>query len=121
MKKHLFLFALALALSLFATVCHAQDDEQPASQKITPCTWVSDKGYWVIENNVRTPKQNTVYFYNPDNILVYKEKIDGMKIKVNKRNVCMRLKAALEQAVTVWEATHVASENQTLVAVALKN
>lgn len=118
MEKHLLL--LAFLVSCF-TVCQAQDEEQPVPQKIAPCTWVSDKGYWVIENNVRTPRQNTVYFYNLDNVLVYKEKIDDMKIKVNKKKVCLRLKAALEQAILLWEATHVAKENEAIVALALKN
>lgn len=118
--KKLLSSAFALAFFCAATVCQAQEGE-PQVQKTTAPNWVSDKGYWVIENNLRTPKQNTVYFYNADNLLVYKEKVDGTKIRVHKKKVCMRLKKALEQAITVWEATRTPKENETLVAVALKN
>ena len=114
MKKHFLLFVLALS---FAGFCFAQE-EQP--QKPAAPKWISDKGYWVIENNVHAPKSNVIYFYTMDNVLVYKERVEGVKIKVNKSKVCMRLKAALEQAVTVWEATHKANENGAIVAVALK-
>lgn len=114
MKKQILLFALSLTIAGF---CFAQD-EQP--QKPATPKWVSDKGYWVIENNVHNQKSNVIYFYTTDNVLVYKERVDGVKIKVNKAKVCMRLKSALEQAVTVWEATHEANENKAIVAVALK-
>lgn len=116
MKKHFLLFVLFLT---FAGFCFAQG-VGPQPQKVVTPKWVSDKGYWVIESNVHTPKNNVVYFYTLNNELVYKERIDGMKIKVNKAKVCMKLKAALEGAVTVWETTHTAKENETLIAVALK-
>jgi hypothetical protein len=117
MKKHFTLFVLAL---LFAGFCFAQEEESTPSQKSVVPKWVSSKGYWVVEGNVHTPKSNVIYFYTTDNVLVYKEKVEGMKIKVAKAKVCMKLKTALEQAVTLWEATHIAKENETLVALALK-
>ena len=115
MKKHFLLFVLSLTTAIF---CFAQEEEPP--QKPVAPKWVSAKGYWVVESNLHNRKSNTVYFYNLENVLVYKEKLDGIKIKTNKAKVCMRLKNALEQAVTVWEATHVTKENETLVAAALK-
>lgn len=120
MKKQLSLFALSVLLAFFSNLCFAQDEESPKPRKIVTPQWVSNKGYWVIEGNVHTPKSNVVYFYTMDNVLVYKEKIEGMKIKTNKAKVCLKLKAALEQAVTVWEATHKVEEHEALVSVALK-
>lgn len=120
MKKQLSLLGLSLVFAGFANLCFAQEDERPQPQKTVAPKWVSQKGYWVIEGNVHTPKSNVIYFYTNDNVLVYKEKVEGMKIKTGKANLCMKLKAALEGAVTVWEATHIAKENDTLIAVALK-
>lgn len=120
MKKQLSLLGLSFVLAGFVNLAFTQDEEGPPPQKIVTPNWVSEKGYWVIENNVHTPKSSTVYFYTMDNVLVYKEKIEGLKINVKKTKVCMKLKAALEGAVTVWNATHIAKENETLVATALK-
>ena len=64
---------------------------------------ISAKGYWVIENNLKAPKSNTIYFYNNDNVMVYHEKVDGIKINTNRRKTLLKLKSALEQAVVVWE------------------
>ncbi len=65
------------------------------------CDWISDKGYWVVESNRQTTKEATVYFYNNDNILVYKEKIRDQKLKLNKKKTLYRLKAALEEAIAI--------------------
>ncbi len=64
-------------------------------------TWISDKGYWVVESNRQSPKEATVYFYNNDNILVYKEEIRDQKLKLNKKKTLYRLKAALEEAIAI--------------------
>lgn len=120
MKKQLSFLGLSLLFACFANLCFAQEEEQPEPQKTVAPKWVSQKGYWVVEGNLHTPKSNVIYFYTNDNVLVYKEKVEGMKIKTGKTKVCMKLKAALEGAVAVWEATHVAKANDTLIAVALK-
>ena len=116
MKKTIISFAIAVALSFFSNFCFAQQEEQKSNAP----KWVSDKGYWVVESNVHTPKSNTLYFYNNDHLLVYKEKVEGMKIKLNKKKVLMRLKSVLDQSVTAWEEQHIAKENAMLVSVALR-
>ena len=54
--------------------------------------WVSDKGFWQIETNIKTPAKNIVYFYNNNNVLIYKENVDGVVFDLEKRRVKMRLK-----------------------------
>lgn len=46
----------------------------------------STRGYWVIESNVKTPRLNTVKFYNDDNALVYQETVNS-KIKFKDKKV----------------------------------
>jgi hypothetical protein len=82
--------------------------------------WVSEKGWWMVESNIHTPKQHIVYFYNNDGLLVYKEKIEGMRLKPEKRGTKMRLKKALETAVLTWEQQHQVKENESLVVNSLK-
>lgn len=116
MKKQFFLPALLVLLSGLVTAGFAQDvrtAKKPA--------WVPDNGYWVVESNIHTPKNSTLYFYNLDNVLVYKETIRGIKIKLQKKRVLKNLKNVLEQSLAAWEARHVAGENKMLVALALKN
>ena len=111
MKKHFTLSILTVVFACAACTCSAQK-EKPA--------WVSDKGYWVLESNVNNPKSNIVYFYNLAHVLVYKEKVEGVKIKLKKTKILLHLKEVLEQSIANWEVRHVTNENEMLVAAALK-
>ena|SRR5687767_9024632 len=77
--------------------------------------WVSEKGWWVIESNIHTPKQHIFYFYNNDGVLVYKEKIEGMRINTTKRTTRLQLKQVLETSVLTWEKQRLRKENEALV------
>jgi hypothetical protein len=81
---------------------------------------VSEKGWWVIETNIHTPKKNIVYFYNNDGVLVYKEKIEGIRINPSRKTTRMQLKQVLESAVVTWEQKHKLQEDQELVANSLR-
>lgn len=116
MKKQFFFPVFLVFFCGFITTGVAQD-----LRTANKPSWVPDNGYWVVESNIHTPKNSTIYFYNLDNVLVYKETIRGVKIKLQKKRVLKNLKAVLEQSLAAWEAQHVASENKMLVAVALKN
>jgi hypothetical protein len=111
MKKHIVITTL-LAVA-FTSVCYSQSESKHPK-------WLSEKGYWMIESNVKTPKNNTLYFFNNDNVLVYKEKLEGVKLNINRAKVKMSLKNILEQSVTAWEQKHIANENSFLVAAALR-
>jgi len=83
----------------------AQEEESVAALKTTP-RWVSSKGYWMVESNIREPRHSCVYFYTNDDILVHKETIDGVKLSVSKTRTKMKLKKALEIVVDAWAAGH---------------
>ncbi len=65
--------------------------------------WVSDKGYWVVESNIHQRDSHTVFFYSNDNVLMYKEKLEGIKLNVEKRRIKMKLKRALETSAIAWQ------------------
>jgi hypothetical protein len=107
MKKIFFLMAVILGTMFSA----ANTQAQTASDK-TP---FSDKGYWVVESNKKTPKEAIVYFYNNDNMLVYKEELKNQKLKLHKTKTLYRLKAALEEAISNSTKTTWASRNNLVV------
>ena len=74
-----------------------------AQNKTKVPRYVSDMGFWVVEDNIHTPNQCTVYFYNNNQELVYQQKVSGGKLNLAKRKVLMALKGALETSVVAWE------------------
>ncbi len=78
---------------LAALPAAAQEDVRPIP------SWVSDRGYWVVENNTDS---SIVYFYNNDNQLLYKEKVKGV-LNPFRKKAKLWLTKELEQVVTVWE------------------
>jgi hypothetical protein len=110
--KRLFLSFL-FCFSSFLMVANAQDqtNEKPSTPK-----WVSDKGYWTVESNQQTPREATVYFYNNDHVLVYKEEIKNQKLKLNKTKTLLRLKLVLEEAVESYASGNWTSQNNLLIA-----
>ncbi len=109
MKKCLNLLVLACLL-LAGTAAFAQEEE------VTPAPvaprWVSEKGYWVVESNIHVPKQYTVRFYNNDQVMVYKEQVQGIVLKLERRRVKMNLRKVLEAAVLAWEKQRQTKENE---------
>ena len=103
MKRIFFQLGCSLLVFLFAATAQAQ------TAKVKP--WVSDKGYWVVESNKKTPKDAMVYFYTNDNLLVYKEEIKNQRLKLNKTKTLLRLKAALEEAISNSSKNTWASRN----------
>jgi len=89
MKKAILILALAVA----ANFAHAQ--------KVP----MSDKGYWVIESNKQTPKQNIVRFYNLNSELVYQENINGKRLNVNNNRTRKALNNTLQIALDVKKST----------------
>ena len=96
----------------------AQDDEQSTPQRIP--RWISDKGYWVVESNVKTPLNAIIHFYNNENVLVYREKVDGVRINLNRNRTKMRLKKVLEQSIVAYEESRVTKKDEQWVAKALR-
>ena len=77
--------------------------------------WICDKGYWVVESNIKTPGNAVIRFYNNDNIQVYSEKVEGMTINLKKRKTLMRLKKVLDEALIAWQQSHLSKDNAELV------
>lgn len=65
--------------------------------------FVSDKGYWVIENNIHSPLNHVIWFYNNDNELLYKESLTGVKMNPDRRSIKLKLKRVLEASFIAWE------------------
>ena len=106
------LFCL-LTLSAFA-------QEQDATPAPRMPRWVCDKGYWVVESNIHSPLNHTIWFYTNEEVLIYKETLSGVKLNLEKRAVKMKLKKVLETAILAWEQTKVKQEDKHYVAAILK-
>lgn len=50
-------------------------------------------GTWVIESNIKTPKIQTIRFYNSDEELIYEEKYTSKKLRIRDKKV----RAVLDQ------------------------
>ena len=118
MKTNLKFIVLLAALLSAALGSIAQEEEQPVPQQIP--RWISDKGYWVVESNLKTPLNSIIHFYNNDNILVYREKVEGVRINLNRNRTKMRLKKILEQSIIAWERDHQPKQNEQWVARVLR-
>ena len=104
----------AILIAVFAftsTLLLAQEET------FTPSTprWISDKGYWIIESNIKSPDTATVHFYNNDNVRIYSEKVEGITLNLKKRKTLMGLKKVLEQSLLAWQESHVSKDNAQLV------
>ncbi len=100
MKKNLRTLILLVLFSITSIIAIAQESE--TAVKATP-KWISDKGYWVIESNIKTPTTSVVNFYNTANVLIYSEKVEGVRLNIKRKQTCMRLKKALDQSLIAWE------------------
>lgn len=63
-------------------------------------------GFWVVESNVATPQSATVYFYNAQHQMVYKEIVQNIKLDVTKAKVRRQLNAVLHQSIAAWKREH---------------
>lgn len=108
--KKIFTMLFITAFSVSGLASNAQSDTPTPSIPKT----VSQKGYWVVESNKKTPKECIVYFYNNDHLMVYKEEIKDRKLKLNRKKTLLHLKAVLEEAVTKHESGSWAHQNNLL-------
>lgn len=115
MKKYVRFLFFGL---LFTVLTSFAQDKTPEKSKAG--RYVSEKGYWNIESNQKTPRNSIIRFYNIQNQLVYEEAIQGMKVRINKRKVLLCLKNVLEQSVLAYEQNHSASQGQMLFMQAFK-
>lgn len=100
------IFSLTLTVLSFLVFSIGQ------AQEVTPPL----QPYWVIESNVKTPKQSTVYFYTARHELMYKERVEGKKLNVNRRKIVKRLNEALNETVIAWQKEKAVKENEYILA-----
>jgi len=91
MKKIFITISAGFLFGLFTLTATAQEDVRPVP------SWVSDRGYWVVESH---GDSSTVYFYNNENQLVFREK--GKAFNAERRKNKLWLTRELEKAVTAW-------------------
>ncbi|MEP7374380.1 MAG: hypothetical protein ABI675_13385 [Chitinophagaceae bacterium] len=99
-----------ISMGSFAQSAAFKDEEKPKFPR-----WVSDKGYWVVESNIKAPKDHIIRFYNTGNVLVYKETLVDVKLNPEKVKTKMKLKKILESSVMAWENKKQSSEELALV------
>ena len=103
------------ALSLVSMGTFGQFAAPKGGAKPKVPRWVSDKGYWVLESNINSPRNHIIRFYNTDNVLVHKETLAGVKLNAEKTKVKMRLKKILEASVLAWKKRRQGNEEMPLV------
>ena len=110
MTKHALILLIGAYLLLLTLVASAQKGEPNVPR------WIPSKGYWVIESNIHTPRQSTVYFYNNEGTLVYKEAVQGRRLKVENRSTRLHLAYVLQHSLTAWEKNRPLTDDQQLMA-----
>jgi hypothetical protein len=110
-KIWIIIAALSLvSMGTFGQLAASKNEGKPKFPR-----WVSDKGYWVIESNITSPRDHIIRFYNTDNVLVYKETLADVKLNAEKTKVKMKLKKILESSVVAWEKRKQDKEEMDLV------
>lgn len=108
----------SLALfTLVSSILFAQEND--GTTHSTP-GWISDKGYWVIESNIKMPDTSVIHFYNNKNLEVYTEKLQGITLNLKKRKTLMGLKKVLDRSLIAWEQSHRSKDDAQLVSNILK-
>ena len=109
MKKTFKVQTLLLGLLMASVSVNAQEEEPAPVASVIP-KYVSDKGYWVVEGNIHNKQENTIHFYNNDDLKVYQQTISG-RLKLNRRKTLMHIKRMLDTAVLAWEQKRPLNEN----------
>jgi hypothetical protein len=114
MKKMISTWMIGTAICLFSISSFAQSEKQETPR------WVSDKGYWVVENNVKDPFNHIIRFYTNGDVMIYKETLTGVRLNTNRTKVKMKLKKVLETSAIAWEQKKVSEEEKQYLSAILK-
>jgi hypothetical protein len=117
---YILLLGSCMSAGMGARAQEETTDLPAKTNRANASSWVSDKGYWVVESNRHEPLHACVYFYTNDNTLVYKEIIDGMRLNPRKTDTKMKLKEALETVMTARAAGRTCNDCAQMVAVLFK-
>jgi len=75
----------------------------------------ASEGFWVVESNVKTPKQSTIYFYNNAKVLIYKESLTGRRINIGHKRTVQKLNDVLIQSIAASQKEQMVKSNTKLV------
>lgn len=107
--------ALKIAIATLTLTFTSSSQAQTKSKN----TATIQTGFWVVESNIRSPKNSVVYFYNEGKELVYKESITGKRININRNKIRNQLNMVLEQSLLSWNKEKTMKENQQWLATKL--
>ena len=114
MKKAFTCLAIVTIIGLFSFTSNAQQSKSAVPK------WVSEKGYWVVENNINDPFNHIIRFYNNDDVLIYKETLSGVRLNTDKKKVKMKLKKVLETSALAWDQNKIPEQEKHYVSAILK-
>ena len=110
--KSTFFLITCLLFGNIVMAQHQEDGHTPVKPR-----WYSEKGFWVVETNLKTPQNSIVNFYTADRKLIYTEKVTGVVLNTNKRKTLMKLKRVLEKVAYDWETNGVVQGTGELTAI----
>ncbi|MDN3549850.1 hypothetical protein [Mucilaginibacter aquaedulcis] len=87
--RHLLLFC---GLFISASAVHAQNKANE----------LPETGFYVLVNNKDSMRVTIVQFYNDEKQLIYEEKVQGRKLKLNNKKVRESLNSCLNKALLAW-------------------
>ncbi len=61
-----------------------------------------ENGYFVLINTKEEKKITTVRFYNNENVMIYEEKVSGVKFNLKRKKTVEMLYKGLDKAVIAW-------------------
>jgi hypothetical protein len=59
------------------------------------------EGYWVIEKNIKSPRNCTVHFYSSDHQLIHRQTYTK-KMKAHRPRIVKQLNSVLAESITAW-------------------
>lgn len=95
MKQPLKTICVAIVFAFAAMGAYAQ-----TFSPIFP-SWVSDRGYWVLERNRHDRFNPIVRFYNNENRLVYTAHFTRARLNTDSKKVKMKLKRAVDEVINL--------------------
>jgi len=107
--------ALVAVFVISCSFALAQEDETYTQSRSSK--WISPKGFWVIESNVKTPKNSVVHFYDNGKQLLSSVSVVGKRLNPERRKTLKNLKKVLEQVVEARETAAAEQQQQQWVAI----
>ena len=73
------------------------------------------EGYWVVESNISNPRSSTIFFYNNDAILIYKNSVERKRVNIKRKRIVNQLNEVLRQSIIAWNKEQAVKDNHMTV------